>query len=96
MPPRKIAVTLVLFLGSFCLAAHAQKAPRVAVFFEPGFPFYNATPFTSPRAIAGSLKDIGLEADLLNAAALSDANRFNIATYDAVVVALGNNNTCLL
>ncbi len=73
-----------------CRAQAAEKSPRVAVFFEPGFPFYNATPFASPRAIAGNLKAIGLDADLLDGAALTDANRFNLAHYDALVLPYGN------
>ncbi|HEY0073392.1 MAG TPA: hypothetical protein VGB77_04760 [Abditibacteriaceae bacterium] len=66
-----------------------QKAPRVAIFFEPGFSFYNATLFTSPRAIAGNLKAIGLEADLLDVEALSSV-RFNVARYDVLVLTYGN------
>ena len=75
---------------AFLPSALAQNAPRVGVFFEPGFPFYNATPFTSPRAIARDLKAIGLEADLLNVKALADANHFNQARYDAFVLPYGN------
>lgn len=86
----KIFGSIVVFLLSFSLLAKAQNSPRVAVFFEPGFPFYNASPFTSPRAVAGDLKAIGLESDLLDINALADANRFNTVRYDALILPYGN------
>lgn len=87
----RIIIGLFIWVIGFCVYAPAQnqKASRVAIFFEPGFPFYNATPFTSPRAITQDLKAIGLGADLLDAKALSDV-RFNVARYDAVVLPYGN------
>jgi hypothetical protein len=92
----KIIFSVCLFsfcsftLAPFALAQNeVQKALRVAIFFEPGFPFYNATPFTSPRAIAQNLKAIGFEADLLDVEALS-GSRFNVARYDALILPYGN------
>ena len=86
----KIVVSVFLFLLSFSALAQAQNPPRVAVFFEPGFPFYNVSAFTSPRTVAQNLKVVGLETDLLDITALSDANRFNLGRYDALVLPYGN------
>lgn len=67
-----------------------RNAPRVAVFAQAGFPFYNVSPFVSPRAIAANLRAAGVRADLLDTAALSNPVRLNARAYAAVVLPYGN------
>lgn len=68
----------------------AADPPRVAVFCGNGFPFYHASPMTSPRAVAHHLCAIGLNADLLDASALADGGRFTLQNYAAVILPYGN------
>ena len=64
--------------------------PRVAVFAQPGFPSYNASPLLSPKQIAADLKAAGAGADLLDVVALADPARLNAKTYTALVLPYGN------
>jgi acetyl esterase/lipase len=83
-------VFAVLWLVLLSLSAFAAPAPRVAVFFQPGFPYFNVPVLISPKEIAADLSKAGVRADLLDAAALADPQRFNIQTYTSVVMPYGN------
>lgn len=80
------AIVLLLFI----VCVQAMAAPRVAVFSQPGFPFYMMSPMTSPRDIADGLRRAGLPTDLLDAGVLADPARFNARSYDALVLPYGN------
>lgn len=87
------ALLTLLIPTSWLLAAPAPASgppPRVAVFCGNGFPFYHASPMSSPRAIARHLGAIGLNADLLDAAALADGSRFNLKNYATIILPYGN------
>lgn len=71
-------------------AASTADAPRVAVFAQAGFPFFNVSPLVSPKTIAADLRASGVQADLLDANALSNSARFHARTYAAVVLPYGN------
>ena len=88
----RLALAPLLFLFFFLTPAvgNAASAPRVAVFFQPGFPLYGPGEMSSPRAIADALEKAGLRADLLDMDALADAKRFNAALYDALALPYGN------
>lgn len=67
-----------------------SKKPRVAVFFEPGFPYYGVNSQTSPPELARHLRESGVPAEVLGQDALADPRRFNAATYAALVLPYGN------
>jgi hypothetical protein len=90
---RRFGLTAALVLPALlllALAAAAQGGSRVAVFYAPGFPVVNQTALISPQEIAADLKKAGVMADLLDAQALADPARLNIANYAAVVLPYGN------
>lgn len=84
---RHIGVSLVLWLA---LAASACAAPKVAVFYEAGFPFNNQSALVSPQGIAADLRRAGVDADLLDARALGDPARLSAKTYTVLVLPYGN------
>ena len=84
-----LAGALLSFLIPAAQAA-APSRPRVAVFYEPGFPFNNQSMLVSPKNVAADLRKAGVPADLLDAAALGDPARLNTAAYAAVVLPYGN------
>lgn len=82
---------LTICILFFILAAAAlADTPRVAVFSQPGFPYFNAPSGLPPKLIAGDLQKAGLQADLLDAATLADAQRLNTKNYAALVLPYGN------
>ncbi len=91
-----IAIFVLLLLALFpAIAIGAgvpvpSRTPRVAVFFEPSFPYYGSSTQTSPRQIAKRLRASGIQAELLGADALADTNRFNANRFAALVLAYGN------
>ncbi len=66
------------------------RTARVAVFFEPGFPYYGVSPQTSPRDIVRRLRENGVDAEVLGEDALSDPTRFNAHAFAALVLPYGN------
>jgi hypothetical protein len=71
-------------------AQQAASPPRVAVFGEKGFPYYNVTPLATPEQIAGDLRRAGVAVDLLDTRSLSSESVFNAKRYAAVVLPYGN------
>jgi hypothetical protein len=71
-------------------AASAAAPPRVAVFSQSDFPFYNAASNVSPMAVAADLRKAGVAADVLDAAALADPATLNARRYAVVVLPYGN------
>ena len=82
---------LHLTVSDSALAQEAATKPRVAVFYEPGFPYNGVDTQTSPPSLVRALRASGIEADLLNENALADPSRFNARAYAALVLAYGNN-----
>jgi hypothetical protein len=72
------------------VAQHAAKATRVAIFFEPDFPYFGVNSQTSPPELARRLRECGVQAEVLGEDALSDRQRFNATTYAALVLPYGN------
>ena len=67
-----------------------KRPPRVAVFYQPGFPVYGPGEMCSPRQIVDSLNKTGLQAETLDAEALSQPAKFRREDYDALVLPYGN------
>ena len=90
----KIPVWFAAIVLSACAAtlyaAPAPNAPRVAVFAQAGFPYYNASPLLRPKKIAADLEAAGVQADLLDTDALADPTRLSAQRYAAVVLPYGN------
>lgn len=84
---------LVTLLGMLPYS-HAQtvtKPPvRVAVFAQSNFPAYGVSSVVSPRQIVRNLRSAGINADLLDADALSRPDQLNVKRYAAVVLPYGN------
>lgn len=91
---RNFFVSMMIVLGLWLAGVSSQSAPtpgpRVAVFAQPGFPFYGVSSETSPRGIQAGLRRAGLAADLVDAAALTDPARFSAQTYAALILPYGN------
>src|SRR5579883_1937891 len=72
-------------------ASQSQPAPaRVAIFNEPGFPYYDVSGMVSPAEIARHLRAAGIAAELLDTSALSDPARFRASAFSALVLPYGN------
>ncbi len=71
-------------------AQRIMTAPHVAVFYEPGFPYYAGHLQTDPREIARRLQESGVPAEVLGEGALSDTTRFNATMFSALVLPYGN------
>ena len=86
-----LTVPVALFLTLFSIVASAAPtAPRVAVFAQPGFPYFNVPAQVSPESIADALRKAGVRADLLDADALADPARCSAQAYAAIVLPYGN------
>lgn len=86
----KTVYTLAAVLLLTLAALPSRAAPRVAVFAQPGFPFYGVSAETSPRGIVAGLQRAGLAAELLDARALADPAKFSATSYAALVMPYGN------
>nr|CAA9227825.1 hypothetical protein AVDCRST_MAG63-822 [uncultured Armatimonadetes bacterium] len=88
-----VTAALALFIAGRAMAAQTVRTaagPRVAVFAQPGFPFYGVNPTVAPQQIAADLRAAGVAADLLDADALARPDRFNANRYAAVIFTYGN------
>jgi hypothetical protein len=68
----------------------ATSKARVAIFAEPGFPFYNTSALVSPRNVAASLREAGVQAELLNIDALENPARLSTKYFQGLVLPYGN------
>jgi hypothetical protein len=85
----KLLLTFIALLSLMTASAFAAP-PRVAVFSQPGFPYYSAPSVLLPKQIAADLQTAGVSASLLDTAALADPARLNTRAYAAVVLPYGN------
>lgn len=69
---------------------NVTRPARVAVFFEPGFPYYGVSAQTSPREIVRRLRENGVDTEALGEDALSDTTRFNAHAFAALALPYGN------
>lgn len=84
------AISALLSLMTASAFAVPDTAPRVAVFSQPGFPYFGTPADLSPKQIATDLQKAGVPADALDAGALADPARLNAKTYAAVILPYGN------
>ncbi len=92
MLPRALLLFSLITCPLLSVNADNQEvlANRIAVFSEPHFPSYMSDARITPARVADWLGGCGLEADLLKASELADANRFNAQRYDLLVYVYGN------
>ena len=69
-------------------AVKHAAALRVAIFAQPGFPYYGVNMFAPPEAIAMDLRAAGLAVDLLDIDTLALSERLNTKRYAAVATPL--------
>ncbi len=84
------AVIAPFFIVTAKAAPPANRAPRVAVFYTPGFPALGPGEMTSPRAIADALTKAGLRVSLYRADFLDHPQTFRADEYDALALPYGN------
>jgi len=84
-----LSISLILSRADVS-AQGVSKQPRVAVFYEPGFPYFGVNSQTSPPELVRHLRETGVQAELLGEDALADTKRFNAAAFAALVLPYGN------
>jgi diadenosine tetraphosphatase ApaH/serine/threonine PP2A family protein phosphatase len=72
------------------MARQHNTKQRVAIFAQDNFPRYGVGWSGTPRQIQIDLKRAGIESDLLDIEALSNTQRFHIASYHTLVLLYGN------
>lgn len=73
------------------LSAPVSSTPRVAIFSEPGFPYYGGvSDQVAPVELAKYLTQAGIPATLLGASSLADPAQFNAHRYAALILPYGN------
>ena len=72
------------------LASMARADAPVAVFAEPGFPYYNTSLAIGPGFVQYCLGAAGIEAELLNADQLADSEAFSAGRYAVLAYIYGN------
>lgn len=78
---------LLVFISPFLFA----KGERIAVFYQPGFPYYMTSWEITPSSLADFLREAGLKkVDLVNLRDLSDPERFNAQRYSILIHIYGN------
>ncbi|MCX7597704.1 MAG: GxGYxYP family putative glycoside hydrolase [Armatimonadetes bacterium] len=82
---------LALWSLAVLLACSSNAAvTRVAIFREPGFPFFISNPEMGPEFAHYCLQEAGIEADMLSADELADPAVFNAQRYRVLVHVYGN------
>ena len=69
--------TRFLLLGLLAVGSVAGAEAPVAIFSEADFPYYIASPDASPEFAAYCLREAGIEAQMVDANGLADADAFN-------------------
>ena len=88
----RAALLVFTLLPVFASGGWAQTAapPRVAVFYEPNFPYFGVNTQIAPPEIARRLRESGLRAETIGESDLSDMTRFNSTQFAALVLPYGN------
>ena len=94
VPIKVIFLTLILQFAICALStqsdAQGRGTPRIAIFFQPGFPTLGPGEMVSPKAIAEALRKTGLRCETLDLETLRSSAKFNAGLYDAVILPYGN------
>jgi hypothetical protein len=72
-----------------CLPAVWADAP-VAIFSEPGFPYYIASPAVTPEFVQHCLTQAGIHSEFIDARQLADPAGFNAQRYRVLAYVYGN------
>ena len=80
---------LALLFALISALAHAAAMP-VAIFSEPDFPYYIASPSVSPEFVQFCLTKAGIQSELVNAKQLADPAAFNADKYRVLAYVYGN------
>lgn len=76
-----------------CLATpfvFSSTPKKIAIFYQPGFPYYIVSWAVSPSQMAEFMRKVGLDAELLSLEELSDPDKFNFRRYSILVHLYGN------
>jgi hypothetical protein len=65
-------------------------AAPVAIFAEPDFPYFIASPEVSPEFVRDSLAEVGIESQFVKAAELGDPQAFQAGRYRVLAYVYGN------
>ncbi len=80
----------LLPLLSLISLAFPSTSAKIAVFYEPGFPYYIASWALSPPRLKEFMEKVGLNVDLVNLKDLSNPQKFNTQRYAILVHLYGN------
>lgn len=83
----KVFALSILILG---LAASGWAEAPVAIFAEPDFPYYIASPDVSPEFVRDCLAEAGIESQFINAAELGDPQAFQAGRFKVLAYVYGN------
>jgi hypothetical protein len=87
----KIPRFLLLWaIACWCVPAHGDLAPRVAIFAEKGFPQGTGRLPVAAQKLARTLRSLGFESQILNAEELADSTRLSPSLFPALVLPSGN------
>jgi len=86
-----VSILPQLLLSLLILSSTSIPGASVAI-FDGGadFPYYGAPDMLEPERLAANLEKIGIQADILDAAELSDPEKFNIQRYTTMIHIYGN------
>ena len=79
----------LIFLLSLSLPLVAQEK-KIAIFYQPGFPYYIVSWSLKPTTLAQFMRDAGLEVELLGVKDLSNSEKFNAQKYAILIHIYGN------
>ncbi len=79
-----------MLLLAIALVPGPAHAASIAIFAEPDFPYYIASPSVTPEFVQYCLRSAGIESDLLTASQLADPNSLNSARYTILAYVYGN------
>jgi len=80
----------ILCLLSLLARPIAHAAAPIAIFSEPDFPYYIASPAVSPEFVQQGLKGAGIEATLVSADQFADPAVFHVKHYPVLAYVYGN------
>ncbi len=83
---RAAGLGVAVLLSALCVCTAAP----VAIFSEPDFPYYIASPAIAPEFVQDCLKRAGIESEFVSAAQLADAAAFSAQRYRVLAYVYGN------
>ncbi|MGC9003829.1 MAG: GxGYxYP domain-containing protein, partial [bacterium] len=79
----------LIFLILLPISLLAQEK-KIAIFYQPGFPYYMVSWSIKPDELANFMRKVGLQAELLNVQDLSNPQKFNAQKYAVLIHLYGN------